>query len=145
MSGQQRGRPESQKADFEVIFEESGVRGGGDFSLKRWPKLYVLLERRRWEEDGGSYVVSKELNEQQRSNRVRREVIKRSLHSGGSERRARTRTAKEGEILGQGCTVETKASSMLIQIFCKTNTFLSHKTPSSAHFVENSSFCVSVG
>lgn len=45
---------------------------------------------------GGSYVVSKELNEQQRSNSVRREVMKRSLHSGGSRRRARTRTANEG-------------------------------------------------
>lgn len=57
----------------------------------------MLLERRRWEEDGGgSYVVSKELNEQQRSNSVRREVMKRSLHSGGSQRRARTRTANDG-------------------------------------------------
>lgn len=51
--GNKEADPKSQKADSEVIFEESGVRGGGDFSLKRWPKLYVLLERRRWEEDGG--------------------------------------------------------------------------------------------
>lgn len=66
---------------------------------------------------GGSYVVSKELNEQQRSNSVRREVMKRSLHSGGSQRRARTRTANEGGKPGRGCAAETKAASMLIQIF----------------------------
>lgn len=90
-------------------------------------------------------MVSKELNEQQRSNSVRREVMKRSLHSGGSQRRARTRTANEGGKPGRGCAAETKAASMLIQIFCKTNIFLSHKTPSRARFFENSSFCSSVG
>lgn len=71
--------------------------------------------------------------------------MKRSLHSGGSQRRARTRTANEGGKPGRGCAAETKAASMLIQIFCKTNIFLSHKKPSRARFFENSSFCSSVG
>ncbi len=43
LSRQQRSRPWA-KSRFEVIFE-SEVKGGGDFSLKRWPKLYVLPEQ----------------------------------------------------------------------------------------------------